>query len=370
MSELSRLARPEIVAMKAYSSARSEGSQTDVTTFLDANENPYSPAFDAGAFASNRYPSPQPPELVRLLAECYGVDPLQMLVTRGADEAIDVLIRTFCSAGSDGIVITPPTYGMYETAANVQDAVIHRVPLRREEEFQLNVPGILSLFQDHPNIKLVFVCTPNNPTGGLLRRSDIVELASNLSGRALVVADQAYVEFSPGAELTDEVSRYPNLVVLRTLSKAYALAGERCGVMIAHPEIVGLARKVLAPYPLAASAVATVLRVMAPEGRAQAQRRLQMILDERKRVEDALRASAAVERVWHSDANFVLFETPHARLLLEIMLKNGIRLRDRSAELAVAGAIRCTIGTPEQNTQMLHGLHEYERAVALLSLSK
>jgi histidinol-phosphate aminotransferase len=360
VEEITRLARPEILAMKPYSSARKEGRQQNMSVFLDANENPYPPFPATGESEGlNRYPEPQPQHLVDLFAAHYAVPREQLLITRGADEAIDLLVRAFCAAGKDAVLINPPTFGMYDIAAQIQDAAVYAVPLRPDDPFQLDVERILATCRERPNVKLVFVCSPNNPTGNLLRRRDILALCSKLFGKVLVVADEAYVEFSGSPSLCAEVPAQPNLVVLRTLSKEHSLAGERCGVTVAHPDVISIIGRILAPYPLTASTVRAVTQALSPEGRERARANIRLLIEQRERVAGALARSPGTIRVHPSDANYLLVETPEPALLIEMMEKAGVKIRDRSRVPRIEGCVRISIGTAEQNELMLRTFEDY-----------
>ena len=257
------LARPEIRAMQPYSSARMEASGGDV--FLNANESAWAPVGDDG-LGCNRYPEPQPAALVDALAALYGVRREQLLVGRGSDEAIDLLVRAFCRAGRDAILIQPPTFGMYAVCARVQDAGVVEVPLAAD--FTLDVDAVLAALT--PAVKLVFICTPNNPTGQPVPRAAVERLAQALSGRALLVVDEAYVEFCDAGSVADLIDRYDNLAVLRTLSKAWALAGVRIGSLLANAEVIALLRRIMAPYPLPLPSVDAALLALSGWGRANA----------------------------------------------------------------------------------------------------
>jgi histidinol-phosphate aminotransferase len=354
MDAITRLARPEILAMKPYSSARKEGEQDSIAIFLDANENPYPPfPGDPACEGLNRYPEPQPQHLLDLFAAHYQVNREQLLITRGADEAIDLLVRGFCAAGSDAIAINTPTFGMYEISAQIQGATVHAVPLRHDDGFQLDSDAILRVCRDDPASKLVFVCSPNNPTGALLRRDDILRLCAELLGHSLIVADETYIEFTDQPSLGAHIAEHPNLVVLRTLSKEYSLAGERCGITIAHPDVIGIIGRILAPYPLTASAIRTVARAMTPEAVQRARANMRRLVQQRQLLEQALRDSPAATRVYPSDTNYLLIQTPAPELLLEMMQRAGIKLRDRSKVPGIEGCVRLTVGTPEQNERVL-----------------
>jgi histidinol-phosphate aminotransferase len=355
MDEIVRLCRPEIYRREPYQSARTEGSQ-DVDILLDANENPYPPyPATPDTIGLNRYPEPQPRLLVERLCRVYGVGPESMFLSRGADEAIDLLVRCFCAAGSDGIIITPPTFVMYETAAEIQGAGVYRVPLT--VDFHLDGSGVLAAQSAQPGVKLVFLCSPNNPTANLLRRDDILHLASALFGRALVIVDQLYVDYSGEPDLSAEIADHPNLVVLRSLSKEYSLAGERLGVTIAHPEIIGILRRVMAPYSLTVSAIRTIAAAMTDEGLAYGRRNVARLVAERDRVRKTLEDLPGVRRVFPSDANFLLLETLDPALLTAVMAEHRIKIRDRSA--VVEDAVRISIGTPTENDRMLAAFSAY-----------
>jgi histidinol-phosphate aminotransferase len=361
MDAITRLARPEILALKPYSSARKEGEQHSIAVFLDANENPYPPfPADPACEDLNRYPEPQPQHLLHLFAAHYQANCEQLLITRGADEAIDLLVRGFCAAGSDAIAINTPTFGMYEISAQIQGAAVHAIPLLAHHDgFQLDVDAILRVCRDDPACKLVFVCSPNNPTGALLRRDDILRLCAELLGHALVVADETYIEFTDQPSLGVHLAEHPNLVVLRTLSKEYSLAGERCGITIAHPEVIGIIGRILAPYPLTASAIRAVTRAMTPQGVEHARANMRRLVQQRQLLEQALRDSPAATRIHPSDTNYLLIQTPAPDLLLAMMQRAGIKLRDRSKVPGIQGCVRLTVGTPDQNERVLEVFQEY-----------
>lgn len=339
-NELLALARPEIVAMSAYRSARSEAVKGNV--WLDANENPW----NDGQY--NRYPEPQPYSLVANLATVYGVKPDQVLVTRGSDEGIDLLLRLFCRAGQDQIMICPPTYGMYKVAATIQGATVVEVSLLKEQNFALDLVSILEVWQ--PSIKLVFLCSPNNPTGNLLAVQDILSLCKKLDKKSIIIVDEAYVEFSANDSLTKYLNDYPNLVVLRTLSKAYGLAGIRCGVTIANPGIIQLLKKIIAPYPIPKPIVNIASKQLSLNAM---QDQIKIIHQERDRLYGFLSNLSVVKKVWKSDANFLLFEVSNSKMVMDACIDNGIVLRDRSSDFNLNNCIRITIGDPNENTFLM-----------------
>jgi len=313
------LLRPEILALAPYSSARKESSGGRI--WLDANENPLTPS--AGKPLLNRYPEPQPAELIAQLAAYYAVAENNILVTRGSDEGIDLLLRAFCRAGQDAILITPPTYGMYAVSAAIQNARVVTVPLLAEKNFSLDPTAVLAAIT--PSVKLVFLCSPNNPTGALLARDEVVRLVQALLGKAIVVVDEAYLEFAGSPSLTRELAGNPNLVILRTLSKAFGLAGIRCGVTIA----------------------------MTAEGLTAARRSGQSLIAERIRVAARLATLPCVRRLWPSDSNFILFEVTDSARVMSATRAVGVVLRDRSRDYGLTNCVRMTMGTPEENNAAL-----------------
>ena len=368
VDEVLKLVRPDILALAAYSSARKESKGGRV--WLDANENPKTPAASlpsdlsaigsatAGALAKdgrmnlNRYPEPQPADLVAQLATLYDVAPAQVLVTRGSDEGIDLLLRTFCRAGQDAILITPPTYGMYVVAAGIQGARTVTVPLIRDKNFALDAAAVLKAVT--PDVKLVFLCSPNNPTGGLLDRTAVMSLVKSLAGRAVVVVDEAYVDFSGQPSLAAEIPANPNLVVLHTLSKAYGLAGARVGTTIADPAVIAVLQKVIAPYPIPAPVLVAALAALTPAGLVAAKNSVATLVAERARLAAALPKLPAVKRVWPSDANYLLVEVADSAKAMAAGRAAGVVWRDRSKD--VPHHIRITVGTAEENNATLEVL--------------
>ncbi|WP_049621430.1 histidinol-phosphate transaminase [Frateuria defendens] len=345
------LARPEIRAMQPYASARVEASGGQV--MLNANESAWPPVGEE-ALGCNRYPDPQPAALVAALAALYGVRAGQVLVGRGSDEAIDLLVRAFCRAGQDAILINPPTFGMYAVSARVQDAAVVEVPL--DAQYRLDVDAVLAAWT--PAVKLVFVCAPNNPTGQGVEPAEIERLAVALQGKAVVVVDEAYLEFAEGVpSAIGLVDRYDHVAVLRTLSKAWALAGARVGTLIAHPEVVGLLRRIMAPYPLPLPCVRAALEVLAPAGQAEALAHVATVLAERTRMAAALAKLPGVREVLPSQANFlaVRFDDPGA--VYRQLLDAGIVVRDVRKYPTLGDALRLTIGTPAENDRVLDVLN-------------
>lgn len=350
MSWISSLARSDIVALKAYEHAAWEPQLTR----LHANELPWRIPGDTTLAGLNRYPEPQPRALRERLAAVYGVLPDSVLIGRGSDDAIDVLVRTFCRADHDAVLICPPTFGMYAVAARIQGAQVISVPLRAPDGFALDEARVLARCTSA--VKLVFLCSPNNPTGNRFNTEAIMALARALQGRALVVVDEAYVEFADAASLIAQLAAQPGLIVLRTLSKAYALAGARCGALIAHPDVVALLRKVIQPYALTQLTIEAVFRMLEPAALAEARERAAAIKAERARVSAALRTLAGVRQVWPSEANFLLVEFDDAPAALRRARTAGLLVRDLHSTPGLAQAVRISIGSPQHNDRLLASL--------------
>lgn len=357
-SILSR-ARPDLLALAGYSSARMEA--TGGALLLNANESPWASPVDAG-LALNRYPDPQPSGLRGRVATWLGVPTGNVLVGRGSDEAIDLLTRAFCRAGVDAVVTSPPTFGMYQVSAAIQGARVVEVPLDAARGFAWPSDGIAAAVDDA--VKLVWVCTPNNPTGTAAPREAILELARRLDGRALVVVDEAYAEFGEAPSLAVEAARPGNLAVLRTLSKAHALAGARVGCVVADAEVISLLRRLMAPYPLPTPSVAAAEAALSPSALAITASRVTMIRAERTRMAAALAAIPGVREVLGSEANFLTVRLADPAAMMAGLLARDIVVRDVSRHAALAGCLRITVGTPEENDRVLAALTEQARAAA------
>lgn len=350
MSLVAKIARPDILRLQAYQHA----AWDPALERLHANENPWRFAGDNSRAGLNRYPEPHPLELEARLATLYGVRPEQLIAGRGSDEAIDLLVRGFCAAGQDAIVTCPPTFGMYKVAARIQGADVIEVPLLRERGYALDEPAIEAACA--ARVKLVFFCAPNNPTGNAVDAGVIERTARRLADRALVVVDEAYVEFASQPSFATRLAEFPNLVVLRTLSKAYALAGARCGAAIADASIIELLRRLIPPYAIPAPSIEAVLTALEEPRLAQARARMRQLVAERERLVPALAALPIVARVWPSEANFLLVESRDAARFLAAGTRAGLLLRDFSPGPYTPGCVRVSVGTPEQNDRLLGSL--------------
>lgn len=350
MSDVLHLARPEIVALAPYLPARWDPALVR----LHANENPWRGDGDRTRGGLNRYPEPQSLELITRLAALYGVGPEQVLVGRGSDEGIDLLVRAFCRAGRDEVLVCPPTFAMYRFAADVQGAGVVEVPLRADDGFALDPDAVLAA--STPATRLVFLCSPNNPTGNLLDRDAVGRVIEGLAGRAVVVVDEAYVEFSGAGSLVPWLSRYPHLAILRTLSKAYGLAGARCGVVLGSAELIGLLRRMIPPYAVSVQTIESVLDALSDERIGTCREQVRTLVTERERMQSRLAAVPLVSKVWPSDTNFLLIESPDPARLLDAGIATGLLVRNVRGHAGLARCLRVTIGTPDQNDRLLAGL--------------
>lgn len=358
MNPILQLARPDILSLQPYQHAAWEPSLER----MHANEMPWRAEGDGTNAGLNRYPEPQPAELIEHLASLYGVDPEQVLAGRGSDEGIDLVVRAFCRAGQDSVVICPPTFGMYKVSARIQGAAVVEVPLIKERNFALDAEAVVAAW--HEGIKIVFICSPNNPTGGLADRSAIETICERLANQAVVVVDEAYIEFARTESIVKQLARFPNLVVLRTLSKAYALAGARCGALIAHPDIVNLLARVITPYSLPTQTIDSVLALTDVAHQASARQRIDTILKERDRLADRLRESTMIRHVWPSESNFLLVECVDAEQVLRAAASVGLIIRDPRSQLGLGGCLRISVGTPEQNERLIQGIARLAGAAA------
>ncbi len=331
--------RPNIAALKPYSTARDE-YKGSIGIYLDANENP----FDNGY---NRYPSTALKEQVRsTIAQKKGVNPARLFLGNGSDEAIDLLFRVFCRPGIDNIVSIAPTYGMYSVCAAINDIECREVMLG--EDFSLPVEALLSATDMQS--KLLFVCSPNNPTANAFPREQIVSLVSRFPG--IVVVDEAYIDFSSVPSMVELIGQYPNLIVLQTLSKAYGLAGLRIGLAFAEERIIRLFEQVKYPYNIGTDTLSLALRLLATDITPQ----VQTLIAERERVAAALTELPYIEKVYPSDANFLLVKTARPRELYDYLIARELIVCDRSRTPGCEGTLRITIGTPEENDRLIEEL--------------
>jgi histidinol-phosphate aminotransferase len=347
MSDILALARPDILTLNAYSHA----SWDPAFERLHANELPWRAETDRSQAGLNRYPEPHPHELAAALAALYGVPAENLLPGRGSDESIDLVVRAFCRAGVDNVILCPPTFGMYAVAARIQGAAVREVPLQKERGYALDVDGVLAACD--ANTKIVFLCSPNNPTGNAMEPAAVETLLIALAARALVVVDEAYIEFSGAPSLAASLAKFPNLVVLRTLSKAFGLAGARVGSLMAQAPIIRLLGKVIPPYSIPQLTIETVLATLSAPQVIIQRERVAQVRAERERVAAALRGKPSVRRVWPSVANFLLVDFADPAATLAAARAAKLLIRDMRA---AAGALRISVGTPEQNDRLIRSI--------------
>ncbi|MDO4430616.1 MAG: histidinol-phosphate transaminase [Lonepinella koalarum] len=342
---ISQLSRKNIQALTPYQSARRLGGSGDV--WLNANEYALSPNFDLTDRTFNRYPEPQPQAVIEGYARYAGVAPENVLVSRGGDESIELIIRAFCEA-NDSILYCPPTYGMYAVSADTCGIATKTVPLTAD--FQLDLAQIKANLE---GVKVVFVCSPNNPTGNLIKRSDLLELLQITAGKAIVVVDEAYIEFCPEASLVSELANFPHLAIIRTLSKAFALAGLRCGFTLANAELIGVLQKVIAPYPLPVPVSDIAAQALSPQGIEQMKTRVAEVITLRAELQKNLENLPLVEQVFDSEANYLLFKCQDGQKVFKALWEQGIILRDQHKALGLQNCIRITVGTAEENQRVI-----------------
>lgn len=345
-----RLARPEILALPPVDLAANANDAFGPDAIkLDANENPYAPLVEGGlAAAVNRYPEPQPSALRARMAALYGVAPESLLVTRGADDAIDLLVRTFCRAGEDAVSVCQPTFSAYAQFARLQGARV--IEARLDKNFEFDRSRFIDEVRSETSLKLAFVCSPNNPTGNPVDPGEILRLADALAD-SIVVLDEAYIEFSELPSLASEAARRENLVVLRTLSKAYGLAGARVGCLIGNPETVALVSRAMPPYPMPTLSIAAALSALSPSRMPVHAERIARIEADRERLAERLAASPLVRKVRSGGGNFVFLEVDDAEALARKMRALGIRIRFRPN--AAPGGVRLTVGSDAENEAAL-----------------
>ena len=354
------LLRTHYLELDGYVSAGMENVKTADKTFLNANENPYELP---GMERFNRYPEPQPAALRAAYARTYGVDENHIIMTRGADEAIVILTKLFCEPHEDAVLINPPTFGMYGVDAKAMPGEVVEIPLIKEAgTFKLDTDAIIkACYNPQRRVKMVYVCSPNNPTGNSFDHAEISKLCEELEGQSIVILDETYAEFSAQGSMTDKLAAHPNLIILRTLSKSYSMAGMRMGCFLcADEDFINLVKaKALDAYPLPHASVDAAIHVMSPEILPMAKANIDRLIEERLRVEVALQASDKITHVYQSDANFLLVEMENAAQFIKFCADNNVILRDFSSKPLTENCIRISIGTPEQNDLVLKLLEEF-----------
>ena len=341
-------ARGDILALASYQ----PGAQIDDTVRLNANEVPL--ARDGTTL--NRYPQIHPVELRDRMADLFGAPADNLLVTRGSSEAIDVLIRAWCRAYQDSLVTTPPTFEMYRVYADIQGAALINVSLD-PVDFSVDADAVIAACEE--NTRLVFLCSPNNPTGNIIPQEDVLKITRARAGHSLVVVDEAYVEFSDQESLASRITEYENLVVLRTLSKAHGLAGARCGAAIAAENVIDVMSRVLPPYSFPTPVIDSVMSVLTGSNIEESAASVSALIDERDRIFASLDELDCVASAWPSQSNFILARFKNLPAILEFLRDRRILIRDASGWPELDGCARITIGTQTENDALLNALKEF-----------
>lgn len=348
MFDINKITRENIRNLKPYSSAREEYKGKE-GLFLDANENSFGSPLDTNY---NRYPDPLQLDVKEKLGKVKGLPVQNIFLGNGSDEAIDILFRAFCGPGIDNVIICPPTYGMYEVSANINDVRIQKVPLTAEE-FQLDTENILKSIND--NTKLIFVCCPNNPTGNGVKWNSIKTILENFNG--IVVIDEAYINFAGYRSLIPELLNYPNLVILQTLSKAWGLAGLRVGMAFASEDIIAVFNKIKPPYNINSASQKLVLEAL--QNTVKVNEQIKTIVEERKKISFELSGLWFVVKVYPSEANFLLVKTTNPTSIYNYLTSKQIIVRNRSKVELCEGCLRITVGTKEENKLLIETLKQY-----------
>jgi histidinol-phosphate aminotransferase len=352
MNIAEKLCCPHLLKIEPYQSARRIGGSGEV--WLNANELPFSnPDFDSSSEGYNRYPEVPSSILLGSYSDFASFPAEQMLCVRGADEGIELLIRCFCDPGIDSVVITPPTYGMYQVSAAIHNVEVVAVP--RKPTFELDMTGL----KQQMSSKLVFVCSPNNPTGNVTSQEELVDLLETYSDTSLVVVDEAYIEFCPEFTFSGLIETYPNLVVLRTMSKAFGMAAVRCGFVLASKDIIELLSRIIAPYPLPLPVEEVARQALTVRGISQMHDNVAEIIRLRDRFIDDISNIAGVEKVTPSTANFVLVEFADEQRALDILGRAGIVVRTPYTQGLIFNSQRISMGTAEQMAKVVSALRQY-----------
>ncbi len=359
---LDKLLAENLKQLKPYESARrlfAAGESGQQQIWLNANESPFSNEYSVDDSRFNRYPDCQPETVIKSYA-CYsGLAAANTLVTRGADEGIELLIRAFCTPGNDKILICPPTYGMYAISAETYNVGIEIAPLNKD--FSLDLPAI---FEYRNKVNLVFICSPNNPTGTSISESDLSAVIAHFADSALVVVDEAYIEFDWQSSWAAKLKDYPNLVILRTLSKAFALAGLRCGFTLADSEIIQTLLKVIAPYPIPEPVAQIASQALTKDGVATMQQQVEFLREQKLAMKEQLVAIGDITLVGDDKANFILFRTKAKTALMQYLVENNVLIRDQSKQLNLENCLRITLGDRAENAKLIDLIsHFFEQPI-------
>jgi histidinol-phosphate aminotransferase len=347
-----KLVRTELQDLKVYDVAKCRGEGV----WLNANESPWEVNAEIVAEQINRYPIGTPEALMDQLSEIYKIEQNQLLLTRGSDEGIDLLVRLFCTPYQDAIMIFTPTFVMYKQSANLQGAKVIEVPLQASNDFKLNIDSIDKAFTKET--KILFICSPNNPTGGLIPCQDILKVVERVKDKAIVVVDEAYIEFAEGESMTLYVNQFSNLVVLRTLSKAFGLAGLRFGILIAQAPLIEMIRRIMPPYPFSVLTLSAATAATTNEKQCKIISNIAYIKKQREIMAYELSQLRIVTKVWQSESNFLLVEFKDPKKVAAICALNKIYLRELTGVPGLEQSLRMTIGLEAENQQLTSILKE------------
>ena len=340
---INNIIRPNIKAMKAYSSARDEFQEiNDDFIFLDANENPFNNGL-------NRYPDPLQRNVKSILSKIKNFPANQILLGNGSDEVLDLIFRAFCEPNQDNVIAISPSYGMYSVLANL-NAIEYRKSLLNEEDFQPNIEDIFEKVDD--NTKMIFLCSPNNPTGEIIKRESILEIVNRFNG--LVIIDEAYIDFSIEPSWINEIRNYPNVIVTQTLSKAVGLAGIRLGILYASQEIVDVLNKIKPPYNINQLTQLKAIEILSDYNKVVAA--TNTIIQQKEVLEKSLTEISFVKKIYPSDANFILIKVDNANGRYNQLVEKGIVIRNRNNDDLCENCLRITVGTEEENGELIETL--------------
>lgn len=339
-TDLNKLVRPNILAMQPYSSARDESGGIE-GIFLDANENPFG--------ENNRYPDPYQKTLKQKISQFKNITPEKIFIGNGSDEIIDHIYRVFCNPGKNKAMFFSPTFGMYQVAAELNEVEVIDIPLT--QDFQINIPEAKKYFDDE-NLKVLVICTPNNPTGNCINTEDIDFILENFNG--IVAIDEAYIEFTNQKSYLDKIDQYPNMIIFQTMSKAWGIAGVRIGMAYANPEIIQLLNKVKHPYNISVLNQQAALQAL--DKKDEFEKRKELILSEKDTLRNELEQLPLVTKIYPSDTNFLLVEFSNAEIVFNKLLDNAVIVRNQSSK--IKNSLRITIGTPKENQKLIHILKQ------------
>ncbi|MGL4391831.1 MAG: histidinol-phosphate transaminase [Fusobacteriaceae bacterium] len=361
MEKILGLFRENILKLNSYNTTLPEtnNEKNFPKIFLNANENPYLPyPENKNCHDVNRYPDSDPNELIKILKKIYELnDGQEILVTRGSDEVIDILVRSFCEPKKDEILIFPPTFGMYEIYSNIQDSKVLKISLDAQNNFELDMKNIFAYLEKN-SPKIIFITNPSAPLGHNMNAKNILELAEKLRDKSIIVVDEAYIEFSTAKSFADQITKFPNIIVMRTLSKAFAMAGLRLGVAIGHPKIIQILKGVRAPYALSIQSIKTATEALSPEGILFAQEKIQQIISEREKLISEFKKFSFITKIFPTATNFIFIQVENSEKFLAKCLERNIFLRSQAS--AIKNGVRISVGTESENKILLEVMKSFQ----------